>query len=268
MSYPIVRTVLPFGLTILFLGAIAWAQERHAGNTADAVAVDVFVSVDGRSIVMTSLHEGAQVAKGDVICQLDASDLRDRLAAQEIALLGAEADVHAARIAREVAVMALNEYKEGTFRQELAAIEGEIKMAEATLSSAEDRLDWTRRNFEKGYTSMSEMVSDELILKGARFALERAQSKKKVLLDYSRDKTEKALKGAVEAARGRELAQQATRERSIQKRLVDQIGRCKVTAPIAGRIGYALAIGAGAVVHDGQLICRVVAEGTRATQAK
>ena len=57
--------------------------------------------------------------------------------------------MHATRIAREVAVMAVNEYKEGTFVQEFAATESGIKLAEAELASAEDHLDWVRRMFER-----------------------------------------------------------------------------------------------------------------------
>jgi HlyD family secretion protein len=182
------------------------------------------------------------------------------LAAEEIVVCGPEADVHATRIAREVAVMAVNEYKEGTFRQEFAVTESGIKLAEAELSRAKDNLDWVRGIFEKGYTTMAEKVTAELVLKHARFALELGQTKKKILIDYSKARTIKALTGDVEAARARELAKLAAleRERSAQKRLTDQIGRCKVTAPAGGRIKYATPIGPGAVVHDGQVLFRIV----------
>jgi HlyD family secretion protein len=226
--------------------------------------------VEGRTIVLTSLPEGARVETGAVVCELDPAELRDRIAAQEIVVQGAQADVHATRIGREVAVMALNEYKEGGFRQELATIEAEIKLTESKLASAEDKLDWSRRMFEKGYCSLAEKVSNELALKYARFSLEDAQSKKKVLIDYSRAKSIKALTGAVEAARAGELGKQAAleRERTLHRRLTNQLGHCKVTAPARGRITYAAPIGAGAVVHDGQLLGRVVAEGAATTKAK
>ena len=63
--------------------------------------------------------------------------------------------------------MAVNEYQEGTFRQELAATEGEIKLAEAKLASAEDHLAWCRRMFNKGYCSMAEKTADELALEAS-----------------------------------------------------------------------------------------------------
>ncbi len=79
-------------------------------------------------------------------------------------------------------------------------------MAESNLARAEDSLDWTTRMFVKGYTSKADAVAEQLALKKARFALEHTQSKLKVLLDYTKDKTIKALTGLVETARASELA--------------------------------------------------------------
>jgi HlyD family secretion protein len=183
---------------------------------------------------------------------------------------GAEAKVHGTRIAREVAVLALREYKEGAFIKQLATTEGQIKLTESKLASAEDRVDWSRRMFQKGYASLAEKVSEELALKHAVFALEEAQSQKKVLVDYSKERTNKALTGAIESARARELAAQAVleRERSLQKKLADEIGRCKVKAPSAGRREYLAPLGAGAVVHDGQLLFRIVADAAKRAKAE
>jgi len=270
MSSNLLRLGLGAGIAALLAGAIALAQERKGAESTAVGRADVFNSVEGRVVVVTSRPDGARVEKGDIVCELDATELQDRLATQEIVVRGAEADVHGARIAREVAVLAVIEYQEGIFMLDLATTEGEIKLAESELSRAEDRLDWTRRMFEKGYVSMAEKVTDELTLKKNRFALEQAQSKRKVLIDYSKARTIKALTGAVETARARELAKQAglERERSAQKRLMDQVLRCKVAASAGGRIEYVAPISAGAVVHDGQLLFRLIPDGTAGTKAK
>ena len=105
--------------------------------------------------------------------------MKERLATQEVVVRGAEADIHGARIAREVAVLAVAEYREGIFLDEFASVEGEIKLAESDLARAEDRLEWTRQMFLKGYASMAEKVTEELMLKKARFGLEQAQSKRR-----------------------------------------------------------------------------------------
>ena len=131
-------------------------------------------------------------------------------------------------------------------------------------------MDWTQRMYVKGYASMAEKVSEELALKHARFALEQAQSQRMVLVEYSRDKTIKALTGAIESARAREFAAQAVleRERCVQKKLAEQLTRCKVKAPVAGRIEYVAPFGTGAIVHDGQVIFRIVSITSAKTTAQ
>ena len=113
--------------------------------------------------------------------------------------------------------------------------------------------------FDKGYLSLAAKVSEELALKKARFAIEDAQSERKVLIDYTKNKTVKRVLAAIETARGRELRKQAELERqqSIVKKLAGQIRRCKVTALVAGVVHYAASHGAGAVVRDGQLLFRI-----------
>ena len=166
--------------------------------------------------------------------------------------------------------MDLNEYKDGRFAQDLATAEGEIKLAETNLVRAEDELDWGRRMFQKGYSSMAEKVAKELAYKKAQFALEQAQARKLELLNHTRNKTIRALMGAIETARERELGKQAALQRaeSTLKRLHDQVGRCKVAAPVAGRVRYDAPIGTGAVVQDGQVLFRIVPDGTPAGAAK
>jgi HlyD family secretion protein len=270
MSSKVIRLGLVVAVGMILAGAIAAAQDRKPIEVAKAEAVAVFNPVEGRIVVVIARPDGSRVEKGDVVCEFDPAELRDRLGNQEIVVSGAGAEVHGTRIAREVAVMALREYKEGDFLQQLANAEGQIKLTESKLSSAEDHVEWSGRMFAKGYVSMAEKVSGELALKHARFALEEAQSQKKVLVDYSRERTTKALTGAIELARARELAAQAVleRERSLQMKLADQIDRCKVKAPLAGRVKYEVPISAGAVVHDGQLIFRVVADAAARPKAE
>jgi HlyD family secretion protein len=250
------------GLAIILPVAVARGQERPTAEPARIAAVPVFNPVEGRIVVLSSRPDGTRIEKGEIICELDASELKDRLVSEELAERGLEAEVRAAGLAREVAALSLNEYKDGRFVHDVVTAEAEIRGAESALANAEDSLDWTRRMFDKGYVSMATKTSEELSFKKARFAVEEAQSKRKVLIDHTKNRTMKDLLGAVETARARELRSQAEleRQRSAIKRLQGQIHRAKVSAPIAGRIRYASPIGAGAVLRDGRLICRIVPE--------
>jgi hypothetical protein len=169
------RTAAILGAAVVLAIAVAAGQDRKPGPAAEHASVGVFNSVESRTTVVSCRSHGATVQKGDVLCELDPSELRDRLSIQEIAIRSAQADLHGARIAREVAAMEATEYEGGLFVQELATREGDIKLAEASLASREDALDWTRRMYEKGYVSLAAKVTEELTLKKAVFALERAE---------------------------------------------------------------------------------------------
>jgi hypothetical protein len=264
MSSNVIRLGMVVGSAMLVGGAIALAQDRAAAQPTAPGPVGVFNPIQGRMVIVTSQPDGSLVEKGDIVCELDPRELKDRLTAQELVVRAAEFDFEGATLAREAAGMKFVEYVEGQFKNELAANQSKTKVAEANLSRVEDQLDWARRMFDKGYVSMAEKVTNELLLKEARFELEATQYKRLVLVEHTKDRTLKELKSDAAAAKSHELAKQAAleRERAAQKSLTDRIGRCKITTPTSGRVGYAAPIGAGAVVHDGQLLFRVVPEGT------
>jgi HlyD family secretion protein len=134
---------------------------------------------------------------------------KSRLRAQQLATRKAKATYEIARLTRELAEIAVEEYAEGIYAQDLATVDGEIKLVETDLKRSEERLDWARRMFDKGYVSRATKVSEELNFKKAQFALEQAQSKKKVLVEYTKAKTIQELKSEVKKARADELDKKA-----------------------------------------------------------
>jgi HlyD family secretion protein len=211
------------------------------GSLESSKNEDAYCLVEGQTTIIMIKPEGTPVKKGELVCQLDSASLNDQLVNQQITTKSAEANHENAKLTREVAEIAVVEYVEGIFVQDFATVEGEIKLAESDLSRSEDRLDWAQRMYNKGYVSMATKVSEELTLKKARFALEQAQSKKKVLIDYTKHKTIKELQSEVEKARSDELAKKATfaLEDSKEKKLEKQIAACKILAPADGLVVYA-----------------------------
>jgi RND family efflux transporter MFP subunit len=211
------------------------------GSLESSENKDAYCLVEGQTTIIMILPEGTPVKKDQIVCQLDSASLKDQLVNQKITTKSAEANYENAKLTREVAEIAVVEYEEGIFKQDLATVEGEIKLAESDLSRSEDRLDWARRMYDKGYVSMATKVSEELTLKKARFALEQAQSKKKVLVDYTKGKTIKELRSEVEKAKSDELAKKATYalEDSKEKKLERQIVNCEIKAPADGLVVYA-----------------------------
>jgi len=139
-----------------------------------------------------------------------AGTLQIRLRAQQFATRKAKASYEIARATLELAEIAREEYEEIIFPRDLAIADGEVKLAESDLRRSEDRLDWARRMFDKGFVSRAQKVSEELTLKKAQFTVEQAESKQKVLVDYTKSKTIKELLSEVEKARSDKLARQAT----------------------------------------------------------
>ena len=146
--------------------------------------------------------------------------------AQQLATRKAKAFYEIAKATRELAMIAVEEYEEVIYPQDLVTVEGEIKLADSDLSRSEDRVDWAKRMFDKGYVSRATKESEELTLKKARFALEQAQSKRKVLVDYKKGIIIKVLKSEVEKARSDESAKLAAAqlERLREIELERQLG--------------------------------------------
>ena len=106
---------------------------------------DVICEVEGQTTIITILPEGSRVTKGQLVCELDSSPLNDNLINQKITTQGAESSYQNAMLTRQVAEIAVNEYREGIYKQEMQTALGEIALAESDLKRAEDRLEWPRR---------------------------------------------------------------------------------------------------------------------------
>ncbi len=124
---------------------------RQPGELAERQ--DVYCNVEGGTTIIKIIPEGQRVKKGDILCELDSAALKDQLINQRITTKSAEANFLNAKLTREVAEIAVREYKEGVYVQDIQTVEGEIKLAESDLVRAEDRLEWAKRMFDKGYVS-------------------------------------------------------------------------------------------------------------------
>jgi len=148
-----------------------------------------------------------------------------KLRAQQLATRKAKALVDIAKATRELAEIALAEFEEVTWPRDRDRAEGESRLAESDLKRAQDRLDWARKMFDKGYVSQAGKVSEELSLKKATLSLELAESNLDVLVGL-KVKTLKKLQSDVEKARSDELAKEATweLEKARETKLARQLG--------------------------------------------
>jgi len=196
----------------------------------------IYSNVPGQTTVLKVVPDGSMVKKGDVIRELDSAYLKDQLVNQEITTMSARAILENARVTREVAEIAVIEYQEGIYVINLAEIEGDIKIAEAELALAQEELNSAKASkFDK-----LAIMRLDLAVHRAQFGLEKGQSRKKLLVDYTKGRTIKQLKSTVEKAHSDELAKKAIweLETSKERKLERQVASCTIVAPIGGKIVY------------------------------
>jgi HlyD family secretion protein len=180
---------------------------------------------------------------------------RDQLVNQKIAFLSALANYENAKVDREVAEIAVVEYAEGIYQIQLQETEGNIRIAEAELTLAHEHLAASKADRTAVPLEIKRAEVAEL---RARIAIENAQSRKKLLVDFTRGKRMKELKSAVEKGRSDELAKKAIWELEAQKekKLERDIAACVVVAPRDGRV-Y-LRAGEGMIIRGRQVLFEII----------
>jgi multidrug resistance efflux pump len=251
------------------------------GSLEAARASDLYCPLEVASTILQIVPEGRRVQQGDLVCELDSAALRDQLTNQKIAQERAKSAYLNAKLSREVAEIAVVEYAEGIFKQELYTLKSQIAGSEASIQKAEDRLERTRRARQRmsevaqgaaktpadiaAEVDIADRLEDaEQRLVDERKALELGRAKLDTLEKYTREKTTKALKVEAERKRSEELVKQEAwlLEKNKVDKLAKQIDACRIKAPRAGVISYAKRSGPqieeGATVRQRQKIVTVV----------
>jgi HlyD family secretion protein len=221
---------------------------------------EVYCQVEPGATIVSILPEGTWVTAGQLVCELDSSSLRAQIARQVVAVKTAEAASAGARFAREIAEIAVQEYVEGVYPEELQTATQEIALARSSIASALERLKRTQMARDQlnamlrdqgGAKSAADvlavldieerrLVAEEALAQGRR-ALEIGQAKRDRLEKFTRDKTIKQLRIEVEKERTAEAAQEAVcdLEKSKEATLRRQIDNCRMVSPGDGVIQYA-----------------------------
>jgi HlyD family secretion protein len=231
----------------------------------------IFSSIQDQTTIIKLVRVGSRVKKGDIVCELDSARLKDQLVNQRVTSNGAESKYETSKADREVAEIAVVEYNEGTFKSQAVERVGDVKIAEAELALAEDELDAALKIAKAKMSTVNlEQKRAKLALLRARWTLEKAQSRRKTLFDFTKGKKTKALKSAVDKARAEELAQKANWSLQVAKerKLESQITNCTIVASKDGALVYAPRIEEGATVREGQVLFEIVPTPETKTQSQ
>jgi HlyD family secretion protein len=265
------------------------------GGTLKAVhEVTVRSELEGVARIISIVPEGVNVRQGDLLVELDSSDLRERLGGQQVTFENAqfafvqakenlaiqkslvESNVKDAELKVEFARSDLSKYLEGDWPQLEKDTKAKIAIAEEELTRAEDRYNWTQQLQQKGYATKSELDADSLAVKRKQIELAQSQEQLRLLTKYDFPKRKRALEAAVEQAEKelerlklRSAAQIAQVEASLksqsatlelqEKRLNElkqQLELTRIYAPQDGLVVYASSSnpGSGVLIEEGATV--------------
>lgn len=196
--------------------------------------------------------------KGDVVCELDSSNLRNTLLNQKIKVQAAKAAYENAKLVREIAEIAIKEHQ-AIIEQRVEKVNGDIQIAESQRRLAEKRI---KRVKEDPSTDELTIQGHELDLTRARLDLSQAQSRKTILQAFTTERERRELRVNAEKARLDEQAKQDTLslEEDRADKYAKHIAACKLVAPIDGVVVYRndkRRIEEGDSVRERQIILRV-----------
>jgi HlyD family secretion protein len=245
-------------------------------NVTERGEIEAFDVTEVRSLVKSNnaagnailriVPEGTVVKKGDFLVELDSSALATQRTSQKILVNGAQAAEVEARNTYETAVIAKREYLEGTYLQDRQTIESEVFVAEENLNRAKEYYTYSQKLASKGYVNELQLEADHFAVEKAKKDLDTAQTKLKVLDDFTKPKMVSTLESAILIAKAQWDSSQNSHELELQKlqELDDQIAKCTITAPQDGVVKYAhendhrgdqeFVVEEGAVVRERQAI--------------
>src|SRR5690606_10131967 len=178
------------------------------------------------------------VKAGDFLVQLDASALEaERTTQQNIENL-AEATVVETRNLYETALIAREEYADGTYVQERTIIEGEIFVAEENLNRAEEYYQFSQKLAAKGHINELQLEADKFAVENSAKQLEAAKTKLRVLDNYTKPKMIKTLDSDIvitEAKWGSAKKSYDLEMTTLQEK-EDRIAKCTIYAPKDGMV--------------------------------
>jgi HlyD family secretion protein len=248
------------------------------GNLKAADSLVLKSEIEGNTTILKLVPEGTLVQEGELLCELDATELVERRFQQEISARNAEAafvksrqnyeiqksqndsDVKRAEQALRFAQIDLEKFQQGEKSAKAAEADEAISLSEEEFTRAGEKLDWSQKLNEKGFLTDTELEADRLSLSRARIQLEQAKRDKDLLERFQLPRDEADLLSKLEEA-ARELErvklQAAARivdyeadmrtneaklalEREKLTRLETQIAKSKILAPRAGMVVYAV----------------------------
>ena len=255
----------------------------ESGTISPQEQITLRNEVEGRTSIVRLVPDGSLVKKGELLVELDASTLKDRIIDQDIAVQRAEAayvgaqeslavtenqaksDIDVARLTLKFAKQDLQQYVDGLYPKDVNEMTAKIRLAEEDLKRAEDVNDWSKTLYEEKYLSETEYLADKLSVQRRKLERDVTNSNLDLLqnftyhrqieqltsdvnqADMALERTErKASADVIQAKadlRAKEL--EFNRQKEKLQKTEDQLAKTTIYAPQDGMVVYATSSGGG-----------------------
>jgi len=187
------------------------------GGTIEAVTEDIIRSeVEGTARIIFIVPEGSIVKKGDLLVELDSSQVQDAVNLQQInvekaqfALIQAEqqleiqksmvdSEVDAAELKVEFAKSDLEKYTKGEAQQTRRNAQIEITNVLETLQINDERLGWSEELHKKGFETKANLDKDRLAVSQSTLKLEQARQALWMIETFDIPKKQRELEAALQ----------------------------------------------------------------------
>lgn len=250
----------------------------ESGTLRNRDQVIVSNRVEGRTTILWIIDEGEMVEEGDLLVELDASGLEDRLLERELSVQNAEAsyiraqqelkvtrsrtqsEIDEAELAKRFAQLDFDKYtgEEGEYAQQLDRLTADIDIAGEELLRAEQKYRDSEALEADGFITPLELEGDRLAYERARVDLRLARGQLRLVEDYTYARDLQQFESDVQQAAARlervEMTahadivqaeadynarkQELARQKQQLDYLKEQLERCRIYAPAEGMVIY------------------------------
>jgi HlyD family secretion protein len=219
--------------------------------------------------ILRVIPEGTQVKAGDFLVQFDSSALEAERITQQIVVNTADAAVVEARNLYETALIAKEEYLDGTYVQERQLIESEMFIAEENLNRAKEYYEYSKKLASKGYINELQLEADKFAVEKSAKELDVAKTKLRVIDEFTKPKMLKQLESDILITEAKWGATKKSFDLEVARlaEIDDQIAKCTISSPKDGTVIYAqdrgwrgdndFVVEEGTVVRENQTVFRI-----------
>lgn len=187
----------------------------QTGELQAKISRDIMNDAYRDAKIIAIVDDGAAVTNGQLLVELESSELKERyldqqsdVAEAEAALLQAQeqleikklkdaTDFEGALLDVELARLDLQKYEEVEYTQMVEKAESEIMLAEEELKKARSELEGTQELFDKGYSNKNDLDSDRLGVQRKEIEVRNKSADLDILKKYTHVKKQKELKNAL-----------------------------------------------------------------------